>query len=380
MTTQTNRATWLAVSAMFLLNGALYGIWAARIPAMAARHDLNAGDLGLLLLLLAAGAIAAFPLAGRYADRFGAAFITLRIAVAYTGALALTALAPNVASLAIALAVFGATHGAMDVAMNTWAGEAERHIARPVMSSFHAMFSLGAGLGAASGYAAEQWGVGIPAHFIVTGSGVAAITLAVARIGWVSPRQSTVSGTPLFPLPKGPLVAVGLIAFCTSMGEGAMVDWSALLLIETTQVTPARAALGYTVFSVAMVITRLLGDQVTRAFGPTPTARIAGSIATLGAISAVASDSYGVTLTGFALMGVGYAGIMPLAFSRAARDPHLPPGTAIASVSTLGYGGLLLGPPLIGFVAYASTLRTGFALLAILAALIVVLAGAVRSK
>ncbi|MEO9576155.1 MAG: MFS transporter [Tateyamaria sp.] len=380
MNTQSNRATWLAVSAMFVLNGALYGIWAARIPAMAARHDLDAGELGLLLLLLAGGAIAAFPLAGRFADKLGAAFITLWIAVAYTVALALTALAPNIATLAVALAVFGATHGAMDVAMNTWAGEAERHIARPVMSSFHAMFSLGAGLGAASGFFAEQWGVGILVHFIATGAVVAALTLAVARIGWVSPTQDRVSGTPLFPLPKGPLVAVGLIAFCTSMGEGAMVDWSALLLIETTAVTPAQAALGYTVFSVAMVITRLMGDQATRVFGPTPTARIAGVIATVGAISAVSSTSYGVTLTAFALMGVGYAVIMPLAFSRAARDPYLPPGTAIASVSTLGYGGLLLGPPLIGFVAYASTLRTGFALLAVLAALIIVLAGAVRAK
>ena len=380
MNTQTNRAAWSAVSAMFILNGALYGIWAARIPAMAMRHDLDAGELGLLLLLLAGGAIAAFPLAGRFADRLGAAFITLWIAVAYTVALALTALAPNVATLAVALAVFGATHGAMDVAMNTRAGEAERHIARPVLSSFHAMFSLGAGLGAASGYFAEQWGVGIPQHFIVTGTAVAVVTLAVARIGWVSPTQARVSGTPLFPLPKGPLVAVGLIAFCTSMGEGAMVDWSALLLIETTGVTPAQAALGYTVFSVAMVITRLLGDQATRAFGPTPTARVAGVIATVGAVSAVSSTSYSVTLVAFALMGVGYAVIMPLAFSRAARDPHLPPGTAIASVSTLGYGGLLLGPPLIGFVAYAITLRTGFALLAILAALIIVLAGTVRAK
>ena len=380
MTAPTNRTTWMAVSAMFMLNGALYGIWASRIPAIALRHDLDAGDLGLLLLLLAGGAIAAFPLAGRYADRLGAAYLTLRIAVAYTAALALTALAPNVAALAIALMLFGATHGAMDVAMNTWAGEAERHIARPVMSSFHAMFSLGAGLGAASGFAAEHWGISVPLHFIATGTGVAVITLALARNRWISPTQGTVEGTPLFPLPKGPLVAVGLIAFCTSMGEGAMVDWSALLLIETAGVTAAHAALGYSVFSIAMVITRLLGDQATRAIGPTPTARIAGVVATVGAVGAVASTSYGVTLAGFALMGVGYAVIMPLAFSRAARDPLLPPGTAIASVSTLGYGGLLLGPPLIGFVADATTLRTGFGLLAVLAALIVVLAGAVRVR
>ncbi len=378
MKPHTNRAAWLAVTAMFALNGALYGIWASRIPAMAERHGLDKGDLGWLLLLLAAGAITAFPLAGRFADRFGAAPVTLRIAIAYTGALCLTALAPGTATLALALFIFGATHGAMDVAMNTWAGEAERYIGRPVMSSFHAMFSLGAGLGAASGFVAEQNGIGIPLHFIAVGLLVMAVCMPVATIGWASVRQTSVGTTPLFPLPKGPLVAVGLIAFCSSMGEGAMVDWSALLLIETATVTPAKAALGYTVFSVTMVVVRLMGDQATRAFGPTPTARLAGIIATAGTVCAVFSGSYALTLTGYALMGVGYAVIMPLAFSRAAADPFLPPGTAIASVSTLGYGGLLLGPPLIGFVADATSLRMGFGILAILAALIVVLAYAVK--
>lgn len=378
MNPHSNRTAWLAVTAMFALNGALYGMWAARIPAMATRHELDKAELGWLLLLLAAGAITAFPLAGRFADRFGAAPITLRIAVAYTGALCLTALAPGVATLAIALFLFGATHGAMDVAMNTWAGEAERHIGRPVMSSFHAMFSLGAGLGAASGFLAEQQGIGIPLHFIALGIVITAASLAVANIGWVSVRQENVGDTPLFPLPRGPLIAVGLIAFCSAMGEGAMVDWSALLLIETASVTPAKAALGYTVFSVTMVMVRLMGDQATRAFGPTPTARIAGVIATTGTLCAVLSSSYALTLTGFALMGVGYAVIMPLAFSRASADPVLPPGTAIASVSTLGYGGLLLGPPLIGFVAHATSLRLGFGILAGLAALIIVLAYAVQ--
>ncbi len=380
MTPLSNRTVWLAVSAMFILNGALLGIWASRIPAMAERHNLNERELGLLLLLLAVGAIAAFPLAGRFSDRWGAVYLTLRLAVAYTGALGLTALAPNVATLAIALALFGATHGAMDVAMNTWAGEAESHIARPVMSSFHAMFSLGAGLGAASGFVAEASDVGVTPHFIGAGVAIAVLTLPFARIGWVSQTQTSAAGAPLFALPRGPLAAVGLIALCTSVGEGAMLDWSALLLIETSGVTPANAALGYSVFAVAMVVTRLLGDQATRLFGPSATARGAGIFATAGALTAVASPDYAITLVGFALMGIGYAVIMPLAFSRAARDPHLSPGTAIAAVSSLGYGGLLLGPPVIGFVAHATTLRTGFAVLAVLAALIIVLGGSVQTK
>ncbi|MEO0401448.1 MAG: MFS transporter [Pseudomonadota bacterium] len=378
MTPSTNRATWLAVSAMFVLNGALYGMWASRIPAVAQRHALDEGDLGLLLLLLAGGAIAAFPLAGRFADKSGAAPVTIRIAVAYALALCLIGFAPNTPLLALTLFLFGATHGAMDVAMNTWAGEAERHIDRPVMSSFHAMFSLGAGLGAASGYGAEQLEVSIAAHFTIGAVALCAGTLAFARIPWTSQKQSGTDKTPLFPFPRGPLVAVGLIAFCSSMGEGAMVDWSALFLVDIAQVSAANAALGYTVFSIAMVVTRLLGDQVTNAFGPVVTARVAGVFATVGTLCAVGFGTYTAALIGFALMGIGYAVIMPLAFSRAANDPHLPPGTAIASVATLGYGGLLLGPPLIGFVAHAATLRTGFAVLSVLAALIIVLAYAVR--
>ncbi|MEM8656065.1 MAG: MFS transporter [Pseudomonadota bacterium] len=374
----TKRATWLAVSAMFALNGALYGMWASRIPATARVHALDAAELGLLLLLLAGGAIAAFPLAGRFADTFGAAPVTRAIAIAYVIALCLIGLAPTVLLLAIALFVFGATHGAMDVAMNTWAGEAEAHIARPVMSSFHAMFSLGAGLGAASGYAAERYDIGIAPHFIIGAVGILCVTFALARVPWHSPKQVKVDDTPLFPFPRGPLLAVGLIAFCSSMGEGAMVDWSALYLVDIAQVDAARAALGYTVFSVTMVITRLLGDQVTHRLGPTVTARLAGAFATAGTLCAVIFASYSSALVGFALMGIGYAVIMPLAFSRAAQDPHLPPGTAIASVATLGYGGLLLGPPIIGFIAHATSLRAGFGVLAALAALIVILAYAVR--
>ncbi|WP_299654283.1 MFS transporter [uncultured Tateyamaria sp.] len=378
MPTPSNRATWLAVSAMFVLNGALYGMWASRIPAAAQLHGLDKADLGLLLLLLAGGAIAAFPLAGRVADARGAAPVTLAIAVAYAVALCLIGLAPSVAWLALALFAFGATHGAMDVAMNTWAGEAEAHIARPVMSSFHAMFSLGAGLGAASGYAAERMEIGIAPHFIIGAAIILVLTMMLARVPWASQKQGSGAKPPLFPFPRGPLIAVGLIAFCSSMGEGAMVDWSALFLVDIAQVDGARAALGYTIFSVAMVVTRLLGDQVTYRLGPVKTARLAGVFATIGTLFAVGFASYGMALLGFVFMGVGYAVIMPLAFSRAARDPHLPPGSAIASVATLGYGGLLLGPPVIGFIAHATSLRLGFGVLAALAGLIIVLAYAVR--
>lgn len=373
------RTPWRAVAAMFVLNGALFGIWASRIPAVAARHDLSAGGLGLLLLLLAAGAIVAFPVAGWAADRAGAHRVTLRIGVIYTVALCLIALSGSVWAVAAALFFFGATHGAMDVAMNTWAGEVERRLRRPVMSSFHAMFSLGAGIGAASGFLAARAGLDVQAHFLSASIGVAIVTYAFGGIDWTPDPARKVDAAPIFQVPRGPLFLVGAIAFCSALGEGAMADWSAVFLIETARVDEAMAALGYSAFSVAMVVMRLLGDQVIQRFGPIRTARVAGSIAVLGVLMAVGFGSFPMVICGFVLLGFGYAVIMPLAFSRGANDPVLPPGQAIAQVSTLGYGGLLLGPPVIGFATELTSIRVAFLILAGLSVLIVLLAPVLRA-
>lgn len=374
------RTPWRAVAAMFILNGTLFGIWASRIPAVAEQHELGPGNLGGLLLLMAAGAIFAFPLSGRLSDQIGASSVTWGIAFGYVGSLFLIAAASNYTALAVSLFIFGATHGAMDVAMNTWAGEVERRIGRPVMSSFHAMFSLGAGLGAGSGFIAASYELNIIPHFVVAGTFASIVTLAIAKIDWISDTSKNVRGSPMFALPKGPLLAVGLVAFCASLGEGGMADWSAIFLVLVAGATEAQAALGYAVFSIAMVCMRLLGDRVTQNFGAVRSAQFAGTTAAIGVTCAVMFGTYTMSLLGFALMGIGYAVIMPLAFSRAANDSNIPPGAAIASVSTLGYGGILLGPPLIGFAAEATSIRHAFLMLAVLASVIVVLSKAVMNK
>lgn len=360
---------------MFVLNGALFGIWAARIPAIAERHALSHATLGLMLLLLAGGAILSFPLAGRLSDKLGAARVTMMIAMAYAAALILIAAAPSLGLLACAILIFGATHGAMDVTMNAWAAEVERHLARPVMSSFHAMFSLGAGVGAGTGYLAASGNVEIAVHFPIACLGFAALTLPLANIGWQSDTQKDVAG-PVFAIPKGPLFFVGLLAFCAALGEGAMADWGAIFLIQTTRASEATAALGYTVFSIAMVIMRLIGDHAIRTFGPVATCRYAGATAAAGALLMTAIGGYVAALCGFVLLGIGYAVIMPLAFSRAANDPNTSPGAALASVSTLGYGGLLLGPPVIGFLSSWTSIKAAFGVLTALAFLIILLSGA----
>lgn len=357
---------------MFVLNGALFGIWASRIPAVTQIHSLDPASLGLLLLCMGAGAVTAFPIAGRTSDRYGSAVVCRGIAVVYALALIAIAMSPTVAVLAAMLFIFGATHGAMDVAMNAWAAEVERAATRPMMASFHAMFSVGTGLGAASGYLAVSNGIGLLMHFTVMSVVLAAVCLALAAIDWRSETEPTQAAAPLFALPRGVLLVVGFVAFCSSVGEGAMADWSAVFLVTVATVTEAQAALGYTAFSCAMVVMRFLGDRTVTRLGPLLAARVSGVAAAVGSSLAVLGGSLTASLAGFTLMGIGYAVIMPLCFSRAANDSTIKPGAALASVATLGYGGMLIGPPLIGFVAGLTSLRTAFLLLPLLAVFIVV--------
>ncbi len=180
------KTPWRSVAAMFVLNGALFGVWASRIPAVSATFDLTPGSLGLLLLCMAAGAITAFPLAGRASDRLGCSVVTKKVAITYAIALMLIAISPTTWSLALALFAFGAAHGAMDVAMNAWAAEVERASEHPLMSSFHAMFSVGAGIGAASGSAAAAIGLNFSIHFVLAAVILTTATLSFTTIPWSS--------------------------------------------------------------------------------------------------------------------------------------------------------------------------------------------------
>ena len=372
---QFSRSPRLAVSAMFIVNGMLLGAWAARVPAFVEQFDLDPAGLAQVLLCLAAGAIVSFPLAGRLSDRIGAATATRVLVVLYALGLPLLAIAPSVVGLAVLLAVFGAAHGAMDVTMNAWATEVERAQERPILSSFHAMWSLGAGLGAASGWWAVQAGLSPGPHFVAVAVIATVPGLWIAARPWQSTRASAQTG---FALPSRSLLLVGGVALCASIGEGAMVDWSAVFLTVIAEADEATAALGYGVYSVAMVVARLSADRMIAILGPVATARICGSLAALGLAIAILGASLTAGLIGFSLVGLGYSVMVPLAFSRAANQPGVPAGRALASVATLGYGGMLLGPVLIGGIAQVTSLAVGFGLLAVMALLILALAPALR--
>lgn len=368
------RTPWRCVAAAFALNGALLGCWASRIPAFVDRLELSASALGMLLLVMGAGALVSFPLAGRLSDAFGAVRVTRWIACAYLASIVLVGVAWSPAALAAALFGFGFCHGSMDVAMNSWASEVERRMGRSVMSSFHAMWSLGAGLGAAGGYLAASAGASPATHFALASLASAAAFGPFLRAPWTSTIRRGAATAPRFALPRGPLALVGLVALGAGFGEGATVDWSAVFLRDALGAPEARATLGYAAFSVTMVAMRLSIDRAITRFGPAAVARVSGVLAASGYALCAATDLFAVALAGFVLMGMGYAAVIPMAFSRAANDPEVPPGRAIASVATLGYGAMLLGPPAIGFIAHATSLRVSFLVVGALALSIAALA------
>ncbi|WP_417587823.1 MFS transporter [Pararhodobacter oceanensis] len=365
----------VAVSAMFALNGLLFGMWAGRVPGFVEALALEPADLTLVFLSMAAGAIVSFPLAGWASDSFGAARTVRIVAVCYALTAPLLATAGSLGALAALALLFGAGHGAMDVSMNAWGAEVERAAQRPIMAAFHAMWSLGAGVGAGSGFLAVKAGLAPLEHFALGALLAAALALWLARLPWQS--QITARGTG-FALPPRALLLVGVLAMGSSIGEGAMADWSAVFLIEVASASQASAALGFGVFSSAMVVARLGADGLVRRIGPVATARLGGALAALGLVVALIGGTLATGLAGFALVGFGYAALIPLAFSRAANQQGVAPGRAIAGVATLGYGGMLLGPVVVGGVAHLTSLPMAFALLALLAALIIGAAGALR--
>ncbi|WP_116133467.1 MFS transporter [Tropicimonas sp. IMCC34043] len=368
------RTPWRAVAASFALNGILLGVWASRIPAVVDHHGLGRAQLGVLLLCMGIGALISFPLAGRLSDSRGAVSVTRWLAAGYPLALILIALAPSPVWLGAALFVFGAMHGAMDVTMNSWAGEVEKRIGHSVMSSFHAMWSLGAGLGAASGFAAASLSLAVPVHFIAAAVLGALLLGPFLTLPWKSQTSAHSHDGPVFAFPRGALIAVGLITMASGLGEGSVADWSAIYLKDIVGVGEAHATLGYAVFSVTMVAMRLVADRLITRFGPVVVARLSGISAAVGLAIVVLVPAFVPALLGYVLMGLGYAAVVPLAYSRAAADPLIPPGRGIASVATLGYGSLLMGPPAIGFVAEVTSLRFAFAILAVAALMITALA------
>jgi MFS family permease len=367
----------MAVLGIFFLNGFGFGSWAVRIPAVQERLDLGEGLLGLALLGMAAGSLVSMPLAGGLVSRLGSRPVVGATGLGFFLALPLLAWSPSLALLMPALAFAGASGGSLDVSMNAHAVAVEKGQGRPIMSSFHAAFSLGGLAGAAVGGAVAAWGVGVAPHL----AGVSALSLAAFALAYLrmlpADEDRGESGGPAFARPTRALAGLGVISFCVLLGEGAMADWSAVYLKGTLGTGPGFAAAGFAAFSAAMVAGRLLGDRVTARFGPVALVRAGAAISAVGLGISLTVAHPAAALVGFACAGLGFSIIFPTALSAAGRTKDSATGPAIAAVATAGYFGFLVGPPSIGFVAEGVGLGGALFIVVALSAAIVVLAGSV---
>jgi MFS family permease len=366
------------VAALFFVHGVVGASWVVRIPDAQEQLGLSTGVLGFSLLAIALGSLPAMPIAGWLTASVGSRPVAIASGLAFCLLVPLPLLAPSLPLFVAALLCLGMSMGAMDVGMNIQGVGVERAFGRPLMSSFHAIYSIGSMGGAAVGGVLAGLGIGAEPHLVVVGISMA---LAMAFAGnWLIPaRADTVRG-PAFARPSRPLLGLGILGFCVLMGEGAMADWSAVYLRGTLNAGPALSAAGYAVFSATMMLGRLAGDWLTLRVGPLVLVRFGGLIAAVGLGIGLLSGQTLLTLVGFGCVGAGFSTIVPNVYSAAGRVRGIPPGPALAAVTTVAYFGFLSGPPLIGLIAEVITLRGALAIVVVLGVAISWLAPAVQRE
>jgi len=355
------RAEQHATRAAFFLPGFATAAWAPLVPFAKTRTQLDEASLGLVLLCLGAGSLLAMPLAGALAARHGCRAVMVATLAMVIAALPLLAIAPSPWTLGLALFVFGAGVGACDCVMNIQAVIVERESGRPMMSGFHAFYSIGGAVGAAA--VTLLLSAALPPLLVcVAGSVAMALLLGVSVRHWRRDRAE--AGAPVFALPHGVVLAIGVLCFVAFLAEGTMLDWSAVFLHEVQQVPPDRAGLGFMTFAIAMTVTRLVGDGVVGRLGRLRAILLGSIVAALGFGVITFASALPVALAGYALIGLGCANIVPALFSMAGNQKAMPESLAIPAITTLGYAGVLAGPALIGFIAQASSLVVAFCLVA----------------
>ena len=355
----TDTRARIAISATFAAHGAVTGSFAARVPWIADHVGLGAGGLGIALLMPGVGALLAMPLSGRLVHRFNLRILVRVLMLCWCAALLLPALPTTLVLLCAALIVYGATAGLADVAMNAHAVVVEERYGRSVMAGFHGWWSAGALGGSAAAALAAHAGLGAPIHFAL--AVLILMVVSVAASFWLVPHrpEPTLDAPPAFALPSRAVLPIGLIGLCAVFAEGASLDWSAVYVRDLLHHPAATAATTVAVFSICMAAARFGGDAVVHRLGPVTTVRLAGVCATIGALTVVLSKQIVLVITGFGLLGVGIAVVVPLVFAAAGRlGEH--PGRSIAGVAGIAYGSGLIAPGIIGGIAHLSSLKISF--------------------
>jgi MFS family permease len=360
------------VTAVFFLNGLVFSSWYSRLPDIQDRLDLGTGELGLALLGAPVGLLLAQPLAGALVASVGSRPL-VAAAPLWLAAVVLPGLAVDVVTLALATLVVGAANGVLDISMNVQGLAVERVGGKRIFNSIHAAFSFGALAGAAAGGAAAAAGLEPSIHLAIVAA-VGAAGATVASRGLLPADAEPRSAGPRVARPSRRLVALGAVAFCALLAEGAVFDWSGIFLAREAGASLGLAPAGLAAFNLAMGFGRLTADRFSERFGSAQVGRAGGLLAAAGLGVALALGTPAGAIAGFAVMGLGLAAIFPLALRAAGYDPAMA-GPAVAAVSGVGYAGLLTGPPAIGLLAEAIGLSGALACVCGLLAVATLLAG-----
>jgi fucose permease len=369
----------VSTMALFALLGLLTGAWGAHVPSLKVRYDLDEGQLALALFALAAGAVASLFVAGRVIGRLGPRRASLLTGLAMAGLLASALLWPGMPALLAALVVLGMAISVHDVAINTDGTALERLSGRAMMGQLHGMFSVGAMAGAAT--AAGMLHLGWPAdvQLAVVGAAVA-LAMVGATAGMLDARTAATGdgGAARFVWPRGVLLLIGLLILAGLLAEGAMYDWSVLYLQQAVGLPQDRAALGYAAFAGAMAVGRFASDAVRARLPDALLLRGGALLAAAGMAMALVAAQPVPSIVGFALMGAGLAPVVPLLYTAASRAPGSTSAAAIAAASSIGYSGMLIGPPLIGAIAHVTSLAVALWVVVGALGLLAIGAGGVR--
>jgi len=357
-------ATRLATRFAFFVAG--YGIacWAPLIPYVQSRLAVDNAILGLLLLCLGLGSVVAMLVTGYLATTYGSRPIVVAGALGMSLLLPLLTIAASAPLFALTLLIFGASLGSLDVAMNIHAIQVERDAGRPLMSGFHALFSLGGLAGSLVMTLLLSWHVPL----LTSGMLCATIMFVATLLAW--PRLLSEKGPPqsglASVLPRGVVLLLAVLTAIAFLAEGAVLDWGALLVSRVGLVTVEYSGLGYVMFSVAMTVGRLGGDRIVARYRDRVVLFSGSLLAVLGFALILIAPTALVAMIGFLAIGLGASNVVPVLFRRAGSQRVMPVGLAVSAITTIGYAGALVGPAVIGVVAKAVGLRGAFGLLAVL--------------
>lgn len=374
----SQRAARIAVSSLFFLTGLCFASWASRIPAIQQALHLSEGGLGGVLLALPIGSMISMPVAGLLIGRFGSKQVVLTAGLIYAVVLPLIGLVQTPWQLFAVLVLFGFTGNLANIAVNTQAVAVEAMYGRTIMASFHGLWSLAGFTGAAIGaLMAGQEIVPYQHFFLITV--IAVLIVAVSAKHIVAQDVNTQEKQTLLIKPDRFLMILGVIAFCSMICEGTMFDWSGVYFKKVIHAPDGIAGIGYAAFMSTMASFRFIADWLTTRFGARKVLQLSGILTASGLLIAVLLPYFATAIFGFLLVGAGVSSVVPLVYSAAGKSKNLSPGMALATVSTIGYLGFLIGPPLIGFVAQASSLSISFSIIALMGICIAIMGSRVKA-